>query len=445
MVGVAIRILLDALLTEAVGDSEQVMYPAFLANVAGSFLMGVVRGFSALPYLRNYEFLEEGLTSGLCGSLTTYSSWMAYAVILFASTLFQQLWFQSIALFLLVIFIGLSTSWFSFSLAFRGCTLLGTWIVALDQMDAPSASSAAAATAENATSADAETAEVGAPVSHETGELPAFPSSATASIGSDQRNVAGDNRESAENLSSEDIGNIHISTQEGSDANGVGEVIETGGDADSVANCPPGNSPTEFPNPSNDRKQVSLPVSHRYQWQIYLNIAVSYFFFPVVFVALLVLLVLVAVFFRDGIIGAVCAAIALGPLGAWIRHYLGLLLSPFASKWPLVWPLLWLNVVGTLLLVLVHYWSSPAMDAVIFYSHGILSTSVKLSLGTILSYAFVNGFVGSLTSVSSWMYDLHLREFLPALLNGLGMIGVTVIVAAPIAVLMQWILQIGWP
>ena len=85
------------------------------------------------------------------------------------------------------------------------------------------------------------------------------------------------------------------------------------------------------------------------------------------------------------------------------------------------------------------------MVAVIFYSHGILSTSVKLSLGTILSYAFVNGFVGSLTSVSSWMYDLHLREFLPALLNGLGMIGVTVIVAAPIAVLMQWILQIGWP
>ncbi|CAI5513354.1 unnamed protein product, partial [Closterium sp. Naga37s-1] len=76
-----------------VTDDEQTVFIDLPANIAGSFIMGVV-GVAAKRHIAAYsEHLAIGLATGLCGCITTFASWNQRMLAILAS----GLWVRALA------------------------------------------------------------------------------------------------------------------------------------------------------------------------------------------------------------------------------------------------------------------------------------------------------------------------------------------------------------
>ncbi|CAI7784846.1 unnamed protein product [Closterium sp. NIES-54] len=96
IIGVLIRYGLEVLFGPEVAhvtDDEQTVFIDLPANIAGSFIMGVV-GVAAKRHIAAYsEHLAIGLATGLCGCITTFASWNQRMLAILAS----GLWVRALA------------------------------------------------------------------------------------------------------------------------------------------------------------------------------------------------------------------------------------------------------------------------------------------------------------------------------------------------------------
>ncbi|CAI5472349.1 unnamed protein product [Closterium sp. Yama58-4] len=96
IIGVLIRYGLEVLFGPEVAhvtDDEQTVFIDLPANIAGSFIMGVV-GVAAKRHIAAYsEHLAIGLSTGLCGCITTFASWNQRMLAILAS----GLWVRALA------------------------------------------------------------------------------------------------------------------------------------------------------------------------------------------------------------------------------------------------------------------------------------------------------------------------------------------------------------
>ncbi|CAI5471683.1 unnamed protein product [Closterium sp. Yama58-4] len=96
IIGVLIRYGLEVLFGPEmahVTDDEQTVFIDLPANIAGSFIMGVV-GVAAKRHIAAYsEHLAIGLATGLCGCITTFASWNQRMLAILA----QGLWVRALA------------------------------------------------------------------------------------------------------------------------------------------------------------------------------------------------------------------------------------------------------------------------------------------------------------------------------------------------------------
>ncbi|CAI5978991.1 unnamed protein product [Closterium sp. NIES-65] len=96
IIGVLIRYGLEVLFGQEVAhvtDDEQTVFIDLPANIAGSFIMGMV-GVAAKRHIAAYsEHLAIGLSTGLCGCITTFASWNQRMLAILAS----GLWVRALA------------------------------------------------------------------------------------------------------------------------------------------------------------------------------------------------------------------------------------------------------------------------------------------------------------------------------------------------------------
>ncbi|CAI5975020.1 unnamed protein product [Closterium sp. NIES-65] len=96
IIGVLIRYGLEVLFGPEVAhvtDDEQTVFIDLPANIAGSFIMGMV-GVAAKRHIAAYsEHLAIGLSTGLCGCITTFASWNQRMLAILAS----GLWVRALA------------------------------------------------------------------------------------------------------------------------------------------------------------------------------------------------------------------------------------------------------------------------------------------------------------------------------------------------------------
>eukprot|EP01130_Rhizamoeba_saxonica_P018197 TRINITY_DN902_c0_g1_i2.p1 TRINITY_DN902_c0_g1~~TRINITY_DN902_c0_g1_i2.p1 ORF type:complete len:199 (-),score=24.41 TRINITY_DN902_c0_g1_i2:373-969(-) len=76
--GLVIRIALDYV-TELLYNKETiivgVIYHSFLANIIGCFLMGLISNMLKTRWFTQRKFLSTGVSTGVLGSVTTFSGW----------------------------------------------------------------------------------------------------------------------------------------------------------------------------------------------------------------------------------------------------------------------------------------------------------------------------------------------------------------------------------
>eukprot|EP01105_Mastigella_eilhardi_P016289 TRINITY_DN3713_c1_g1_i2.p2 TRINITY_DN3713_c1_g1~~TRINITY_DN3713_c1_g1_i2.p2 ORF type:complete len:185 (+),score=60.04 TRINITY_DN3713_c1_g1_i2:755-1309(+) len=77
--GAFVRLALQRAVAAVFPELPRVLFPDFLANVVGCAVMGFLVEQAALP---KGTPAYIGLTTGLCGSITTFSAWCAYMALL---------------------------------------------------------------------------------------------------------------------------------------------------------------------------------------------------------------------------------------------------------------------------------------------------------------------------------------------------------------------------
>ena len=76
----------------------------FIANILGAFLMGFL-GTLTIEYYKNNPLLKKGITTGLLGAMTTFSTFQFELIHLFEQQAYLSLTFYALSSYVLGIFL----------------------------------------------------------------------------------------------------------------------------------------------------------------------------------------------------------------------------------------------------------------------------------------------------------------------------------------------------